>query len=242
MTLLDQISDFVNDYPRALQAGIAADNKLQSDASAISADYAAIVTLSARQAFAATELTISKNADGTYNVADKLVFMKEISSNGNMNTVDVIFPAWPIYLYYNVELGRYLLEALFRYQESGLYPNKWSIHDLYVGFTLTDNSKILTGSSGVRTILRLLVTTMATMRLCQSKVSQIVRLYKNLPNRNSYRIWKHAHHVLELRSEDRQHHLPVCSCAYIDTINDLRDSSLHFAVPPLTTVDAIFDR
>ena len=24
----------------------------------------------------------------------------------------------------------YLLDALYRYQESGLYPNKWSIHDM----------------------------------------------------------------------------------------------------------------
>jgi hypothetical protein len=56
--------------------------------------------------------------------------MKEISSNGNMNTVDVIFPAWPAYLYLNPDFGRRLLEPLFQYQQSGQYPNKWSIHDL----------------------------------------------------------------------------------------------------------------
>ena len=40
------------------------------------------------------------------------------------------FPAWPILLYTNPALGKYLLDALYRYQESGLYPNKWSIHDM----------------------------------------------------------------------------------------------------------------
>jgi hypothetical protein len=48
----------------------------------------------------------------------------------NMNTVDVIFPTWPVLLYINPLLGKYLLEGLFRYQASGLYPNKWSVHDL----------------------------------------------------------------------------------------------------------------
>ncbi|KAG6880385.1 hypothetical protein C0992_007796 [Termitomyces sp. T32_za158] len=47
-----------------------------------------------------------------------------------MNTVDVIFPAWPVLLYLNPALGKHLLEGLFRYQASGLYPNKWSVHDL----------------------------------------------------------------------------------------------------------------
>jgi len=47
-----------------------------------------------------------------------------------MNTVDVIFPAWPAFLYLNPELGKLLLLPLFDYQMTGLYPNKWSIHDM----------------------------------------------------------------------------------------------------------------
>lgn len=37
-----------------------------------------------------------------------------------MNTVDVIFPAWPVFAYTNPQLGKYLLEPLFRYQASGM--------------------------------------------------------------------------------------------------------------------------
>ena len=48
----------------------------------------------------------------------------------NVNTVDVIFPTWPILLYTNPAFGSYLLEGLFRYQATGQYPNKWSVHDL----------------------------------------------------------------------------------------------------------------
>lgn len=56
--------------------------------------------------------------------------MKEISSDGNVNTVDVIFPAWPAFMYLNPDYGRRILEPLFQYQQTGLYPNKWSIHDI----------------------------------------------------------------------------------------------------------------
>jgi len=51
-----------------------------------------------------------------------------------MNTVDVIFPTWPLYLYFNPKYGKYLLDALLRYQSTGHYPNKYSIHDLGPSF------------------------------------------------------------------------------------------------------------
>lgn len=144
---LHQISDFLGDYSAALTRAKAFDSKVKSDASKISNDYASIVALSVRQALGATEVTISKNSDGSWNTDDVIVFMKgklfrltiilginvkntEISSDGNVNTVDVIFPAWPILSYTNPALGKYLLKGLFEYQASGQYPNKWSVHDL----------------------------------------------------------------------------------------------------------------
>lgn len=41
-----------------------------------------------------------------------------------------MFPAWPVLLYTNPALGKYLLLGLFQYQATGQYPNKWSVHDL----------------------------------------------------------------------------------------------------------------
>ncbi|KAG6873728.1 hypothetical protein C0995_011547 [Termitomyces sp. Mi166 len=124
------ISYFLKDYSGALSRAQMLDSRVNSDASKISADYADLVTLSIRQAIGAMEITISKNSDGTWNTSDIIIFLKEISSGENVNTVDVIFPAWPTLLYLNPVLGKYLLEGLFRYQASGLYPNKWSVHDL----------------------------------------------------------------------------------------------------------------
>ncbi|MBZ6376201.1 MAG: DUF4965 domain-containing protein [Kocuria palustris] len=85
-------------------------------------DYLIVTSLSVRQAFGATQLC------GTQ---DKMyMFLKEISSNGNMNTVDVIFPAYPIFLYTNPELLKLILTPLLENQEAGKYPNDYSIHDL----------------------------------------------------------------------------------------------------------------
>ena len=58
------------------------------------------------------------------------MMLKEISSNGNCQTVDVIYPHFPVQLYLNPTLLRLLLEPLLDNQERGLFPKKYSIHDL----------------------------------------------------------------------------------------------------------------
>jgi hypothetical protein len=87
-----------------------------------STNYVDIVALSARQAMGATSFS------GT--PENPLLFLKEISSNGNTQTVDVIFPAFPFFLYTNPRWGAYLLEPLIEHQLSGQYPNNYSMHDL----------------------------------------------------------------------------------------------------------------
>jgi hypothetical protein len=56
--------------------------------------------------------------------------LKEISSDGNVQTVDVIFPFHPILLYTNPNLLKLMLDPLFENQESDQYPNMYSMHDL----------------------------------------------------------------------------------------------------------------
>ncbi|KAF7292552.1 hypothetical protein MKEN_01471500 [Mycena kentingensis (nom. inval.)] len=128
-TVEDALASFIADYASALDRANALDAKIHADASKISDDYAGIVALSVRQALAAIEITTSEG-----NPDDIIVFMKEISSNGNMNTVDVIFPAWPIFMYINPLIGKYLLEANFRYQATGMYPNDYAVHDMGSNF------------------------------------------------------------------------------------------------------------
>ena len=47
-----------------------------------------------------------------------------------MQTVDVIFPFHPVLMYTNPNLLKLLLDPLFENQESGQYPNTYSMHDL----------------------------------------------------------------------------------------------------------------
>ncbi|RAL15489.1 putative glutaminase [Aspergillus homomorphus CBS 101889] len=89
-------------------------------------DYVDIVALSARQVMGAT--TFAGTPD------DPILFLKEISSNGNFQTIDVIFPAFPFFLYTNPRWLAYLLEPLIEHMLSGQYPNTYAMHDLGTHF------------------------------------------------------------------------------------------------------------
>lgn len=87
-------------------------------------DYLTIVSLAARQAWGATQMAGTEQ--------NPYIFMKEISSNGNMNTVDVIFPSSPLLLYFNPSWLKYLLDPVLIVIDNGLWPEDFAIHD--VGF------------------------------------------------------------------------------------------------------------
>ncbi|KAH8813098.1 glutaminase GtaA [Xylogone sp. PMI_703] len=120
---LDSVSFFYNDYDHASSAATSFDNQVAADALAAGGnDYVTITSLSARQAFGALQPVGNKTK--------QYIFMKEISSDGNVNTVDVVFPLHPVLLYTNPVNLKLLLDPLFENQESGQYPNTYSMHDL----------------------------------------------------------------------------------------------------------------
>ncbi|KAI0134147.1 glutaminase GtaA [Xylariales sp. AK1849] len=122
-TDLDAVTFFYNDYGDASGLASTLDNKVASDSlAAAGQNYLTITSLSVRQAFGGLQFTGTDSAP--------LIFLKEISSNSDTETVDVIFPAYPILLYLNPKLGSYVLDPLFINQENGHYPNENAIHDL----------------------------------------------------------------------------------------------------------------
>ncbi len=75
---------FLDDYAAANAESQTFDAQLENIASALAGtNYSDILTLSARQAYGATDLTIPADTLDTNNV---MAFMKEISSDGNVNT------------------------------------------------------------------------------------------------------------------------------------------------------------
>ena len=120
---LEALTFFHDEYSEYSQVSTTLDDQIRDDSiAAAGQDYATLTTLATRQAFAATQLVGTENKH--------YLFLKEISSNGNTQTIDVIYPASPIFYYTNPELVRLLLDPHFENQESGHYPNKWAIHDL----------------------------------------------------------------------------------------------------------------
>ena len=86
------------------------------------AKYAALCTLALRQAFGATEMV------GT--AAKPWMFMKEISSDGNISTIDIVYPSFPVFLYANPNLLKMQMDPLFDYAESGKWPQLYAEHDI----------------------------------------------------------------------------------------------------------------
>jgi len=134
------VSYFYNDFQDVVVLATEFDAQIVADSMAVGGqNYLTLTSLAARQAFAAIKLC------GTIN--DTLIFLKvdssrcymevpfsntaqEISSDGNVNTVDVVFPFHPLLLYSNPELLKMTLDPLFINHESGHWPHTYSIHDL----------------------------------------------------------------------------------------------------------------
>ncbi|KAI7276327.1 DUF1793-domain-containing protein [Hortaea werneckii] len=57
-------------------------------------------------------------------------FIKEISSDGNLNTVDIIFQTWPVFISLNPDYIRLLWEPIMSYSASGRWPKDFVIHDM----------------------------------------------------------------------------------------------------------------
>ncbi|WP_335976666.1 glutaminase family protein [Streptomyces sp. CA2R106] len=114
---------FHGDLTTAAARTAALDRKVRQEATAAGgAKYAALCALALRQAYGATEL-VSK--DGK-----PWALLKEISSDGNVSSIDVTYPTVPVFAWADPAYLGLLLAPMLEYAEHGGWPKEFAEHDI----------------------------------------------------------------------------------------------------------------
>lgn len=111
-------------YPSVMKRCAAFDTKMMTDTERVGGkEYAELCALAYRQSVSAHKLIEDKEGN--------LLFLsKENFSNGSIGTVDITYPSSPLYLIYNPDLLKGMMNPIFYYSESGKWNKPYPSHDV----------------------------------------------------------------------------------------------------------------
>ncbi|MCE1198660.1 MAG: DUF4965 domain-containing protein [Marinilabiliales bacterium] len=124
VTIEKALQEAANDHDKVLARCTEFDRQMWEETlNAGGQNYAELCVLAYRQSIAAHKLV--KDTQG-----NTLFLSKENFSNGSIGTVDVTYPSAPLYLKYNPELLKGMLNPIFYFSESGKWAKPFAAHDV----------------------------------------------------------------------------------------------------------------
>ena len=119
-----QFASAENDYSDVMKKCADFDKQMYDDAEKSGGkEYAKLCVAAYRQSISAHKLLMSPQ--------NEILFLsKENYSNGSINTVDITYPSAPLYLIYNPDLLKGMMNGIFYYSETGKWQHDFAAHDL----------------------------------------------------------------------------------------------------------------